>query len=209
MLVSFKYDFTFICVPKTASTSIEDALKRYCDIITENDAYVKHTAAKNYEDYFSQFEQFINWRKKRLEKVCVMREPLSHLISWYKFRQRDQLKDPNHPKHKYYIKNITLDTFLTGFTLEERPIYCQEILPQSHFFCDNKNNIIVDRIFQFEKLNEVEDFFKKKINPKIKFDFLNVSKTKKVNTSVDEELQEKLKNVFKLDYEIYESLQNN
>ena len=57
MRVSIKYNFTFLCMPKCASTSIEKVLLPHCQLITDENALiaVKHTNAKKYNKFIRPF----------------------------------------------------------------------------------------------------------------------------------------------------------
>lgn len=89
MLISIEHGLVFLSMPKCASTSIEMALQNYMDIVVRGPA--KHTNYRRYERFCRPFlDQFC--KQQKLETVCLIREPLDWLKSWYRYRTRDELK---------------------------------------------------------------------------------------------------------------------
>ena len=66
--------------------------------------------------------------------------------SWYRFRQRDALKDPSHAFSDRYTGNMSVNEFVQGF-------YKQELmLKQSDFIADHPGNLLVDFVGRYENL---------------------------------------------------------
>jgi Sulfotransferase family len=99
MLISHKYKFIFIKTKKTAGTSIEISLSRYCgeeDVITKispQDEKVRNELAVKPQNYENKFFNHIGARKiiERIEpfiwdsyyKFCFDRNPWDKVISLY------------------------------------------------------------------------------------------------------------------------------
>ncbi len=193
MRVSIEYKFTFLCQPKCASTSIEKALDPYSQLSTSPHHKLKH---KNFRQYERHIKPFIN--QKNMEVVCLMREPISWLNSWYRYRCRPRIKNsPN------YCGNLTFQEWIEEYLLEERPSR-SNIGVQNTFFSNSKGEIGVDKIFKYENLEEIIKFFESKVGKTIEIPQLN--KSPEIDFHLKPETIEKLKEVLKDDYKIYESL---
>lgn len=192
MRVSTKYGFTFLCMPKCASTSIEWALDPYSQLNTNQDIELKHT---NYRRYSKFIKPYVN---KKLEIVCVMREPVSWMYSWYKYRKRDDIKDKNKS-----TANISFNEFCEAFLSKNRPAYAK-IRTQFNFLKDNTGQKGEIKIFKYENLEEIKKYFEEKIGKKLKIPVLNISP--KVDYDLDPKIEKRLKEFFKKDYDVYNTL---
>src|SRR5260370_33028597 len=103
MLISIKHKFVFICVPKCASTSIETALKQHANIVLGGVPRLKHTTYAEYRQYLLPFFAMkIGTSIESCQPVALFREPIDWLFSWYSFRSRTDLQNPDHQRHKQY-----------------------------------------------------------------------------------------------------------
>lgn len=107
MLISESHRFIFLAIPKTGTTSIEEMLAPYRSPLTEK--FKKHATCNRvrrelpgemWESYF---------------KFAFVRNPYDFMQSWYFYRQREELADPNHPRHHLYTGNTSFDEFIETF----------------------------------------------------------------------------------------------
>tara|TARA_B100000674_G_scaffold117564_1_gene88785 strand:+ start:473 stop:1171 length:699 start_codon:yes stop_codon:yes gene_type:complete len=90
MLISLKKKLVFLSNPKCGSTSFERAVSTYCEIALTSTARRKHVTCHQFRTHWQPFlssEFCIN----DLFVLCTTREPISKIISWYKYRSRQQL----------------------------------------------------------------------------------------------------------------------
>ena len=171
MLVSVKSRFVFLCMQKCASTSIEAMLRPFCEISMGQP--FKHT---DYRTYKKQLEPYLTDRSQvdRFETVCLVREPLSWLHSWYRFRSRLAAKDPKHPAHQNNTFGMSFAEFVEAYMSPSPP-------PFAHVGCqfdlvkDETNNIGVDTLFQYEKIGEFCGYMSGKIGQHLEMQYRNVS----------------------------------
>ncbi|ABA57730.1 hypothetical protein Noc_1229 [Nitrosococcus oceani ATCC 19707] len=143
MIISHKYQFIFIKNGKTAGTSIEVFLSKFCgsfDIVTPIYPAVESHFPRNYAGFYNRMtsaeirEKIGKKTWKNYFKFCVERNPWDKAISYY-----------------YMAKcrtggNLSLDKFLDGC---EFPINFPRYTEPG-----NSSKIIVDKIIDFNNLIE-------------------------------------------------------
>ncbi|WP_432472028.1 hypothetical protein [Amphritea sp. HPY] len=179
MKISTKYGFAFLCNPKCASTSIENAIDDICNIKFAGHPKIKHMNARGFETYLENFHLKI-YPKIEIESFCIFRDPYQWIESWYKYRARAELKSTSHPNHKNYTGDITYNEFIEAYTSNgKRPPFA--ILPtQFDFIKSSSDEIYVDNIFTVDNLSAVSDFLEVKTGKKIIIPQKNISPKQKV-----------------------------
>lgn len=231
MLVSTKHNYVFLCTPKCASTSIEAALKPYSNIVFGQP--FKHT---NYRDYSRYFDSYICEKSELdcIETICIVREPLSWLHSWYQFRSRNELRNPEHPKHKNSTFGTKFEEFVKAYMSPNPPSFAN-VGSQFSFVKDEKNKVGVDTIFMYENISDFVEYMSNKVGKRLKIEYKNMSPlndykpdpalivgrikqkiAKKLNLSISiratkdieisEYLMSELQVFMSADYELYERL---
>lgn len=81
MLISHRFKFLIIDIPKTGTCSRRLALKKYCDIIggTKNDLFYQHDTAISLRGKFTTR----NWQWDEYFKYVTVRNPWARYASWY------------------------------------------------------------------------------------------------------------------------------
>ena len=116
MLVFFQERLAFLSVPKTGSTAYQTALSEKADLVISNPPPLKHAPIYRYN----------RWIRPMYERVCgveletlaVMREPISWLGSWYRYRRRPFMKGKPNSTH-----DVSFDDFVLGYIKGKRPPY--------------------------------------------------------------------------------------
>lgn len=202
MKISTKYGYAFLCTPKCASTSIESVIHKYSDLSLTND--FKHINAKKYNRYVVPLLKDIK-PNAAIETICLMREPIDWLNSWYRYRSRKELSNPKHPKHKNYTGGVTFEEFLLAYIDIDRPSFAK--VGKQHSFITLANGSSgIDKVFPFESLSKIEDYLSNKIGEKLSFPHKNISKKIIDKQGIDKALELKIKEFLKSDYELYESI---
>lgn len=138
MIISDKHEFIFIAVPKTATTSIEKVLRNYGEGVTSaRDG--KHMTARELKETVDPEK----W--ERYFKFAFVRHPLDWTLSWYTFRTREDLLDPNHPNHHRSTRGIPFEKFVKESMWGEST--------QCDFIMDD-DRLLVDFVGHFERLND-------------------------------------------------------
>jgi hypothetical protein len=174
MLISVKYDFVFLCTPKCASTSIEAMLRPYADIALQGPNHFRHT---NLRDYIRYIRPYVIDKAgvATIETICLVREPMSWLDSWYRFRARHELRDPHHASHHHSTADVSFEDFVRAFVSEEPPAFAAGIGSQFDFVKDDMDAIGVDTIFRYENVEDVVAYMSRRIGKTLTLPRRNVS----------------------------------
>ena len=203
MIISHKYKFIFIRIPKTGSTSIEN----FCKMIDKDSIISDETKAPYGHYTASQLKNIVTEKQwKEYFKFCFIREPNSWVISqyrynlqyYYKFEQLQIILDKN--------KKLRLpeDNILT-----EKDIIKLYILLDCWFSYSNQIQYIdeqIDFIGKFENLQEDLNKILKilNINTEYKIEHLNKSNSQKL--TLNDDSRDIIKILFKKDFELYNSI---
>jgi len=88
MLVFIAQKLVFLAMPKTGTTAIETAMDPWADAVFRTPSGLKHTNIQRFNRFYRKpFESHANGD---IETVCVVREPVDWLGSWYRYRSREQ-----------------------------------------------------------------------------------------------------------------------
>jgi len=141
LIISDQPKFIFVAVPKTGTGSVEEALQEFSSPNQEQ-AFNKHVTCR----------QLI----KRLPaeqwecafKFAFVRNPYDWMYSWYRYRQRDELSDPNHKFHDRYTGNTSFNEFVQTFHTKEI------MLEQSNFVSGPDGKLVMDFVGRYETMQQ-------------------------------------------------------
>jgi hypothetical protein len=108
MLIFYKKRLAFLSVPKTGTTAYETALRDRADMVISEPAMLKHAPVYRYNRFLRPM--FFNVCDVELELLAVMREPISWLGSWWRYRQRPFMKGKPNATH-----GISFDDFVLAY----------------------------------------------------------------------------------------------
>lgn len=202
MQLSTQHGFAFLCMPKCASTSIEEAISQYCSINFSKHPGLKHINARNFHKYILAYHLKIV-PGKEIETFCLMREPVDWIYSWYRFRTRDELKNPKHPDHANYTGNISFSQFVDELVSRKNVPYVK-VGFQKDFMLLGNGEMGVDRVFPMEKMSEVEAYLSKKTGRVISIPHTNIAPKRQFD--LDDFLLNQLIQYYEKDIELYNKL---
>lgn len=198
MMVFFKERLTYLAVPKTGTSAVERALHHKASMILRDPPGLKHTNARGYERRFR--ELFDRKGLPQMETVAVMREPLSWLGSWYRYRQRPALNGhPNSTAH------LSFDDFMEGYLSDDQPDFAK-VGAQGQFVSDGSGQLLINHLFRYEDLDPFLFFMERKLGAQIRLKAVNTSP--KGQTPLSEGLYNAFRQRNTLDFEIYEALKD-
>jgi len=167
MIVFIKEKLVVLSAPKTGTTSLQAALEPHASIMFRDPPGVKHI---NLGKYQRQIRKLIeNLADGQIETFGIVRHPLDWMGSWYRYRQRDQLKGHQNSTH-----GVSFDAFLKAYMSEDRPHFAR-VGDQARFFKPRPNDQPVDHLFQYEQLDQAVAFLENRLGREIQLPRKNVS----------------------------------
>lgn len=167
MLVFYNERLVFLSVPKTGTTAFEDALRDRAAIVITDPPELKHAPVYRYNRFFRpMFDKVCN---ARMETIAVMREPVSWLGSWYRYRRRPFMKDRPNSTH-----NISFDAFVSAYLKGDKPDFAR-VGSQAKFLEPRPNGVKVDHLFRYENPERLIEFLEDRLKTPVAPGRANVS----------------------------------
>lgn len=196
MLVFFKERLAFLAMPKTGTTAYQTALATRADLVITDPPLLKHAPVYRYNRFIRPM--FVNVCDAEMELMAVMREPVSWLSSWYRYRRRPFMKDK--PNNTF---DVSFDDFVLGYMKGKRPGFA-EVGNQLKFLERQPNGTGITHLFRYEDQTRLKGFLEDRLNVKLDLGLENVSPEIDAPLSADVEMRFKRK--FAADFELYESI---
>ena len=197
MLISTRKKFVFLSNYKCASTSIEGVLKKHCELILRGPKF-KHLPIDEFNKYIKPLLEtrgFYNF-----ETYCIVRDPIDYVFSWYRYRQRDDLKKSESIK---YTGDVTFDQFIKEACSEDPPPMCPR--ENQHLFVGFKNGKFkVDNVYTLDDIRSFSKTMNDKFNIDINIPKKNMSPKKDFHLS--DESWALFEEYFKNDIQMYKFL---
>lgn len=197
MLVFATQKLVFLSVPKTGTTAFETALRPYADIVVSNPPELKHAPLYRYNRFFRpMFEKAC--KINDMETLAVMREPVSWLGSWYRYRRRPFMKGRPNSTH-----DVSFDQFVKAYCTSDRPAFAN-VGSQAKFLEARPNGTAVTHLFRYEEQNVLIRFLEKRLNREFTLARENVSPSMEVSLSAS--VARELRAAYEPDFALYESI---
>lgn len=197
MLVFWKEKLVILAVPKTGTTALAKALGSSADIIINDPPELKHAPLYRYNRFFRpMFEKAC--KQEHMDVMAIMREPISWLGSWYRYRQRDFLDGK-----PTSTRGISFDEFVQAYLSDDRPPFAN-VGSQAKFLEPRPNGTQVSHLFRYEDPARMLAFLSERLGREISLDQVNVSS--QADLTLSAETRTRLQTVLSADFSLYESL---
>lgn len=195
MLVFWEQRLVVLATPKTGSTAFESALESMAEIAVQRPPALKHTTIGRYRRFLGP------WLEKtagaKFEVVALMREPVSWLGSWYRYRGRDTLDGTDRS-----TRGMSFDDFVTAYLSDPTPPFAN-VGAQARFLGADRDDG-VDRVFRYETIGGFVTFLEERLGCEITLPRLNVSPEGETPLSPD--VAARLRRERAGDFALYDSL---
>jgi hypothetical protein len=167
MLVSVSRRLAYLAMPKTGTQSLERVLTPLCDIRYGGLPRVKHMTLQTFERFVRPYLEALG--AGDTETLCVIREPVDWLGSWYRYRGRAALDGlPNSTKHMSFAE------FVEGYLRRPTPPFAR-VGRISRFVAGASGAPGVTHMFRYENLAGVTRFLSDRFETRIVLPRVNVS----------------------------------
>lgn len=165
MLVFWDQRLVFLATPKAGSTAIETALESLASVAIQRPAPLKHITAQAFR---SHMVPLLHQRGGDFTTVALMREPISWVQSWYRFRLRDDHDDPDHP-----MVGKSFEDFVSDYISMAPPPHA-DLGCQSDFLTGPDGALLVDRLFRYENMDNFVHFLEDRLDCMVTLPRINV-----------------------------------
>ncbi len=196
MLIFTEARLVILPVPKTGSTALLNALAPFASLVIRRPPQLRHVTVQRYHLHVRPWLEDAGLTGMRV--VAVMREPESWLASWFRYRQRDNVKDT--PRSTV---GVSFDDFVRGWCRPKRPA-CADVGSQERFLRPNQRGEWIDRLFRYEELGVFIDYLEAETGREITLPERNVSPDAPLE--IAPETRALLRRVAADDYHLYEKL---
>lgn len=166
MIISIEKKFIFVANLKTASTSIEAALRPHGDIVVRRSELGKHLPYAEIQKRFRWVFSAIS--ESEFFKFGVIRDPLDYALSLYKSHRDEKFKN----NHRLYTGDMSFDDFLEKWVPNNKG----QLQPQIDRFVDINGNLALDQLIIYSDLEKKFPEVMSKVGiPEIELPNMNVS----------------------------------
>jgi len=194
MLVFIEKNLVFLSMPKTASTAYIAALAPHASMLIKSPPGLKHMGIGRFNNRIRPLLE--KHREIQLETLAVIRHPIDWLGSWYRYRQRDAVK--NTPRSTCHI---SFDEFVLDYISQTPPEHAK-VGDQAKFLQPAKATAAITHLFQYEDQSGLLKFLEARLKVKIKPKKRNVSPKKLL--TLRPETEEKLRKKSRRQFEIWQ-----
>ncbi len=167
MLVFWKQRLVFLAVPKTGTTAYETALAPYASMTVLDPPELKHAPLYRYNRFFRPM--FEKMGAEQMDTLAVIREPVSWLGSWYRYRQRPFLDG-----RATSTRGISFDSFVEAYIRGDPPPYAN-VGSQSKFVEPRPNGTRITHLFRYEDQDRLIEFLEDRLALRLDLPRSNVS----------------------------------
>ena len=196
MLIFYKERLAFLSVPKTGTTAYETVLRDRADMVISEPAMLKHAPVYRYNRFLRPM--FFNVCDVELELMAVMREPISWLGSWWRYRQRPFMKGKPNATH-----GISFDDFVLAYLKGKKPGFA-DVGAQSKFLETQPNGTGITHLFKYEEQHKLQDFLSQRLN--VSFDLKQENVSPQISQTLSPEIEERFRRKCADEFEINDSI---
>lgn len=196
MLVFFKERLAFLSVPKTGTTAYETALRNRADMVISDPPLLKHAPVYRYNRFLRPM--FKNVCDAEMELMAVMREPVSWLGSWYRYRRRPFMDGKPNSTHE-----VSFDEFVQAYLKGKRPGFA-EVGSQAKFLQAQENGTAITHFFRYEDQPRLKGFLEDRLKVTLALGLENVSP--KMDLELSTETEARLRRKCADEFALYASI---
>lgn len=196
MLIFFDRRLVFLATPKAGSTAVEAALDSLASVAVQRPSVLKHIDVAGFERHIRPWLATAAGGAD-FTTVALMREPVDWLRSWYRFRLRDDVDDPEHA-----MQGLSFEDFARAWLDPDAPAVAH-VGSQSAFLTGPAGER-VDRIFRYEDIETFTHFLEDRLDCAISLPRVNVPPA--VDVALGPATEAELRRALAADVDLYATL---
>jgi len=168
------------------------ALRRHADIVFAKQR--KHMPARRFHHKVRPWVR--DTFGVQAQAVAVMRDPVDHLRSWYRYRRRAELDGT-----ELSTAQCSFDDFVRQ-TLSDTPAPYADLGTQLRFLTGGDGALLVTHLFAWERPQLFQDFFEDRLETPLEFKRKNVSPD--ADAVLSPALEGELRDARRREFDLYE-----
>ncbi|SFS49644.1 hypothetical protein SAMN04488040_0619 [Sulfitobacter marinus] len=196
MLVFFKERLAFLSVPKTGTTAYETALAPRADLVISEPPMLKHAPVYRYNRFIRPM--FLKVCDAEMELMAVMREPISWLGSWYRYRQRPFMRGK--PNATF---DISFDDFILAYMKGKKPGFA-DVGSQLNFMAAQPNGTSITHYFRYEDQPRLQSFLSDRLG--VTFDLKRENVSPQMELTLSPDVEQRFRRKFHEEFALYASI---
>lgn len=202
MRISFRHKYIMFDIPKSASTSVNFALRTISECILDGNGGVKHIQVTDYEQFLEPlFQRRYGPGIDDFERIAVVREPVDMLRSYFKYLRRPGVENPGHVDHH----RNTIDVDFADFLVNACTVGVKGLARPSGFVADRNGQIGIDALFSFARLDALSAHLSQRSGTQIDIPFQNVSPESRLS-DLGADVLDMVRDTFAADFALYDAI---
>lgn len=141
MMIFCNSTLVFLSVPKTGTHAYQAALAPRADMVARHPTGLKHISARGFN---RTIRGHLGANREDYTFLAVIREPVSWLGSWYRYRARAEIAG-----QAQSTQGMSFEDFVRAYVSGERPAYA-DVGTQGHMLTDKAGICIVEHLFRYD-----------------------------------------------------------
>lgn len=195
MLVFWKEKIAFLSVPKTGTTAYQTALAPRATMVVTDPPELKHAPLYRYNRFFRPMFDKVGGAD--METLAVVREPISWLGSWYRYRRRPFMEGRPNATH-----DVSFDAFVEGY-LQGKPPGFANVGSQAKFLEPRPNGTAITHLFRYEDQPKLRGFLEERLGVTLELAQENVSP--QMDLDLSPEIERRLRRKRPEEFALWES----
>ena len=196
MLVFARKKLAFLCQSKTASSAYQEALAPLAEIVIKDPTTLKHANTQRFDRFIRPMMAVAG--VENIQTVAVIREPISWLGSWYRYRTRPFLDGT-----KNSTKDISFSEFCESYIQDKQPAFAN-VGSQYRFLFSPNGKHTCQHIFRYENQSGLINFLEARLETKLDIPVSNASP--KMDLELDETTENRVRQKLNDEYSLWNSL---
>jgi len=196
VIVFFKERLAFLSVPKTGTTAYEKALAPRADMVISDPPMLKHAPVYRYNRFIRPM--FLKVCDAELELMAVMREPISWLGSWYRYRRRPFMEGK--PNNTF---DVSFDEFVLAYMKGNKPGFA-DVGSQLKFMETQPNGTGITHHFRYEDQPRLQQFLQDRLEVELALSRENVSP--EMDLELSSNVEKRFRRKFADEFALYDSI---